>query len=84
MVRAISTLTELRMKHYPQARQRLERCSAPASIPAPVTSRDDEFYMTDEMTVFQVCDHLIRFISQSLTHHDAAFLTMSLYPPLWM
>ena len=109
MVRTTSIPTELRMKHDPQAWQRVERWrssvpasisapvigrddefypraqqraerrrpSVPASIPAPVTGRDDEFYLTDEMTVFQVCGHLIRFVSQSLTHHDAAFLTIS-------
>jgi len=32
----------------------------PASIPAPVTGRDDEFYLTDEMTVFQVENLLFR------------------------
>ena len=84
MVRASSTPTALRMKPYPQAQQRVERCSAPASNPALVTGRDDEFYLTDEMTVFQVCDHLRRFVSQSLTHHDMAFLTMSFYSSLWM
>jgi hypothetical protein len=71
---------------YPQTQQRAERPTSldPVSVPAPVTGRDDEFYLTDEMAVFQVCDYLIRFVSQSLTHHDAAFFTMSLYSSLWV
>ena len=47
---------------------------------ARVNRRDDEFYLTDKMTVFLVCDYsLICFVSQSLTH-DMAFLTPHLTP----
>ena len=49
------------------------------STPARVTGRDDEFYLTDGMSVFLVCGlRLIYFVNQPLTHDHMALLTLCL------